>query len=607
MAVTPLLYLLTGEWAFERTFSALMRRPTGTDEAASPSPQMILIYLLGGLLITLSLILALACLGLPLWLAALLPLVPPLFRFRRAAVLLNPVRPVLSFNYLLWCTVIAILGTSIIGTVDGYQTAWRNNYADFAWHMGMISSFVFGENFPPQNHIFPPLTLSYPFFINLWTASLWVFDAVPAALGWIFIYQWLFIWTAVYAALDGSRWRTLPWVVLLGGGGYEFVFRTFNLGDNSQLEKFGPFAYDLLDHGYPWVPFLDTIWVPQRPALFGAPLLLSSIALGHSALVGDASNDRERRTFFSGLLLGLSPLVHTHFFLIAACYLGLLHTFRAIPRADRRANLKLLVLFCLGLSPALLYAPWLLGKAGIVQIAGGWMQTEVFKQSGLLSAMAAGAKLWWSNGLLWFALTGLAIGLSKRYAAGAALAVLFMFGNLIQIAAWNWDEIKIFLALFLISITLWQTVAGPRAKYAQWLLLLLVVPCLVELGVLLKRYENLTVYNQAELRDSKLIQESTPPQAIIAAKPDHNSPVTLTGRKLYYGYEGTLSSHGIPYEGRSGIQNDFGKLKNCRRLPDKPVCPDYIFWSWREKNFWKRPEPGEGAEATKYDFLYKIR
>jgi hypothetical protein len=610
-AISPALYLLTGEWAFELAFCSLMKREKQPLE--NVPPQILVTYLLGGLLISLSIVFALACIGLPLWLAVLFSLMPLITRRAQCRVLLTQLRPTLTPNFLLWCSVIALLGTSLVGTADGYQTAWRNNYADFAWHLGMISSFTLGENFPPQNHIFPPLTLSYPFFINLWTASYWIFDTVPSALGWIFIYQWLFIWTAVYFALEGNRWRMLPWAALLGGGSYDFVFRTFNSAKYPELASFGPYAYDLLDHGYPWVPFLDSIWVTQRPALFGAPVLLTCVGLAHRALFkgigirADTENEKLKLTFFSGLLLGLSPLVHTHFFLITTCYLGMLFAIRALPKDHRQANLKLLALFCIGLSPAVLYAPWVLGKYGIVKIAGGWMQSGLYEQSGLLAAASAGAKLWWANGLLWLTLTALVVVLGKRFSAGAALAILFICGNLFQIAVWNWDEIKIFLALFLISISLWQTVPTPGARYAHWLLLALIIPGCVELGIVLKRYEMLTVFNRAELRDAALIRNSTSREAIIAAKPDHNSPVLLTGRKLYYGYEGTLSSHGIPYAERQAIQSDFSRLKNCRQLPEKPFCADYVFWSWREKNYWKLEVPGEGLDATEHYFLYRFK
>src|SRR5262249_16093394 len=159
-------------------------------------------------------------------------------------------------------------GASILAVTKGIQTPWRNNYGDGAWHIGMISSLVFGGNFPPQNHIFPPERLSYPFFIDLWTAALCVLHPTLPALHWTFLYQWTILWMAVYFALDRNRFRVLPWAVLFGGGAFIVLFRELNVGPAAPLATFGPYAHDLIDHGYPWVPFLDSMWLVQRPTIF---------------------------------------------------------------------------------------------------------------------------------------------------------------------------------------------------------------------------------------------------------------------------------------------------------------------------------------------------
>jgi hypothetical protein len=99
---------------------------------------------------------------------------------------------------------------------------------------------------------------------------------------------------------------------------------------------------------------------------------------------------------------------------------------------------------------------------------------------------------------------------------------------------------------------------------------------------------------------------------VIHAAPDHNSPVTLTGRKLFYGYEGTLWSHGVDYDWRREMVERIDLLPACKKLPkvlEHPgtkVCPDYLLWSDREKRKYNRLEPGPSFRKTQYDFIYEV-
>ncbi len=597
MIFGPAAWLLMGEVCLEAAFAAIARR---TEEHA-PTRDSLLAYLLFGLLLYISLILLLGFFGIPVAAAGLMALLPGLVRYRRARELIALMHPVPSVNFALWFTVILAFGASIIAVIDGIQTPWRNNYGDLAWHLGMISSFVFGGNVPPQNHIFPPDWLSYPFFINLWTAALWSLNPTLNVLGWVFLYQWTFLWVVVYFALDGNRFRVLPWAVLFGGGALVVIFH------EPKLAAFGPYAYDLIGHGYPWVPFIDSVWLVQRPTIFGAPIVLASVRLAHDALYGEglADGERERRAFFSGAVLGLSPLVHTHFFLATGLYLGGVFFLATFPREGREEKARLFAWFLLAVAPAAIFAPWILGKSGIVEIAGAWMQKDIFVEKGTLAAAAAGFRLWSSNAAAWIILAGLGVLVTGRYVAGVVLLALFAFGNVIQFAAWDWDEIKFFIALYLISIAIWQTGRTKAAWYLHWWLVLLLVPALGEVYIALMRYERFSVYSAQDVARAEGIRAVTPPNAIIAGAPNHNSTLTLTGRRMFYGYEGTLHSHGLDYEGRGKVQKDLESLKACR-TSGQPLCPDYLFWTDPEKEYWKVQEPGEGVEATTLPYLFRI-
>ena len=121
--------------------------------------------LLGGFL--------LECVGIPWGLIVFGPLA--LLYLDRAGVrwCLTHVRIEPHLNLCLWLAAILFLGLSLIDVADGIRTPWTNNFGDFAFHMGMMSSFAFGGNIPPEYHIFPGERLSYPFLHNYWTALLW--------------------------------------------------------------------------------------------------------------------------------------------------------------------------------------------------------------------------------------------------------------------------------------------------------------------------------------------------------------------------------------------------------------------------------------------------
>ena len=48
--------------------------------------------------------------------------------------------------------------------------AWTTNIGDLPFHVGVITGFVHGENFPPQHPEFAGTRLTYPFIVDFVTA-----------------------------------------------------------------------------------------------------------------------------------------------------------------------------------------------------------------------------------------------------------------------------------------------------------------------------------------------------------------------------------------------------------------------------------------------------
>jgi hypothetical protein len=133
---------------------------------------------------------------------------------------------------------------------------------------------------------------------------------------------------------------------------------------------------------------------------------------------------------------------------------------------------------------------------------------------------------------------------------------------------------------------------------------LLIIPGLFDTVRNFVDYQNYTVYSQEDLSIAERIKTQTPRTAIILGAPTHNSPATLSGRRLFYGYEGTLHSHGLPYHERQTCMQNLETAIRCKLCSDstRNSCskgPDYLLWTAQEKSHWKNSDPDTLAELTK--------
>jgi hypothetical protein len=514
-----------------------------------------------GLLARLAGVFALLLLGLPWWCAALLPWLP-------ALAFVGPLLHRLDlralrgeWNFALFLAVALALGASLFSVDDegAVATIWRNNYGDLAFHVGLVASFALGANFPPEYPVYAGATLSYPFFADLATASAWWIEPTLPALRRAFALEWVVLWCAVYALLDGRRNPLLPWALLFGGGSLLF------LGEN---------AGQRIEAGVPFAAFLPTIWVPQRAALLGACAALAALRF--------FARDDRFGIAASGLVLALSPLAHLHLGLVAGLWIALVLALRPSRNPRRRANLVLFAAFAL---PALLWLPWLVGKAGTLSLMPGWGP--------------GGLATWLRDAPVWLALAAFLWWRTRRHALFAPLALLFAAGNFVRLAVWDWDQIKVFLGVYLVFLAIWSRLPERGARLAQWACLLLVIPGLVEAGAAL-RSEPRVVYRARDVERAEAVRERTPPSAVFAAAPRHDSIVTLAGRRLFAGYPATLWSHGIDSRAREEMLRDLAALAAC----DLPLCPTHLLWTERERAFWHVAAPPPGFEPTELEVLY---
>ncbi len=556
----PLLYPRLGAWVFTKLCLLLRRQES--------LPRQFLLFMMG-LLVHITGIFILKCCYAPWCIAFFLPLVPIFFVKYRLSF------PRLSLNFVIWFFVILVSGVSLFQTVNGIETPWVNNYGDLTFHFGMINSFVKNDTFPPQYHVYAGEPLTYPFFINLWSAAFWWLSQSYYTLHFIFIVQWVILWSVVFFALNGNRYRILPWAIFFGGG-------TFH--------EMNTWSWSLIHSGQkPWTTFITSIWVTQRSMLFGVAVLLSALYL----LYEIQKRGKYQKSFlvysvFLGLMLALSPLTHAHAILVAGLFCGFIYITWVLKKTttSRVEKYTGFMAFAGSSLLGLFFLPWLSSKTSMMKIIYGW--TVNLNRALPEVQIEKSLELWGYCGIPLLIAFIVYWTLTKKHLEALAIIGLFILGNTVLFAQWQWDQIKYFIALYSIMIFLWSNSRDKTVYYVHYCLLILCIPAIYEVGRICVDYKQNTPYSRESLIVADEIEGMTEPSAIIAAKPSHNSPVTLSGRTLYMGYLGTLSSHAIKYGEREKIMKDMNKLCECERYAeegDAKNCPDYLLWTDEDKKY----------------------
>ncbi|MBS1789771.1 MAG: hypothetical protein JST85_18755 [Acidobacteria bacterium] len=478
--------------------------------------------------------------------------------------------------YLAWATLLVWLFSRVVMFYpDGLHTSPANNFGDLPFHFGVITSMAYGENLPPQSPIFAGLKFTYPYLIDFltaffircgadWRAAFFV-ENIALALALVLMIELM----TLRITQNRIAGFLAPFIVLFNGGfGFINFFRQLSAFFNDPAQaKFGlvhflanlPNAYTMnvdLDWGANKIPLrwgnvFTTLLIPQRSMLFGLPLVALIILLWWMALGeqerGGKGSPRRRYLFAAGVLAGLLPMLHAHgFFSIAiAC----------VPMALLFFSIDWLAFF---VPMGLLAAPQAL------YLSGTQVKNELFK-----------VKLFWEAGdtnpaLFWAANAGLFILLLAICLLANRLATLrqvkfylpfllwFIVPNVIKLAPWDWDNIKVLVYWALassafVALTL-AVLLAHRFKAIRLvgavLLVGLVLSGTIDVVRALSPVENVPLFGKAELEVAELIRQRTPPRAVILHAPIHNSVVALTGRQSVMGYPGHLWTHGIAYNQR---------------------------------------------------------
>lgn len=440
---------------------------------------------------------------------------------------------------------------------------------DLNFHAALISSFRYGQNFPPTYTLLPPERLLYPFMPDFHAAILMAggltlrttLILTGMALGAVI--AGLFYAFALRIARS-SKAATLATLLFLLNGGLGFIhfFRDWWKSDKSLIQFWNTLSVNyanLSEQGIHWNNIVADMMVPQRTSLFGLSIglmIFTSFAIVWQrwhASEGSGANRNEPRSLtlmvFAGGLAGILPFFHTHTFIAVGVVSVVLFTLR--PRRE-----------WLGFwAPAvLLAAPQFIALAthargtGMVRLFFGWLGHDdpffplyLLRNFGVPFLLAAPA--WWAAPREW----------RKFY---LAFLILFIFTFVIVFSPNLFDNGKpIYYWHAFNSVLVASWLIKLATEYKQRVLALLLAFLSIATALIVFRSETIAstrVFTDEELAAAAFVRDQTGPHALFLAAPSLKPPVlSLSGRPVLRSATAWLWSHGYEFRDR---ENDVRRI-----------------------------------------------
>ncbi|HEV8427734.1 MAG TPA: hypothetical protein VGQ41_07465 [Pyrinomonadaceae bacterium] len=499
---------------------------------------------------------------------------------------------VTSIGYFLFYVLVTIVlwkvfSRAVIEDGTGMSTGLLNNFGDLPFHLSVITSFAFGNNFPPEDPTYAGVRFTYPFISDFVSAmfvrcgadlreSMFIENFILGVSFVGLVHRW-----ALVILRDKLAAIITPMLVLLNGGlGWTQLFTKAGTNEGGLwgvLMDLPPSFTVVPETTWRWGNAISALLVPQRGFLMGLPL--ATIAFTYWWIVTDKKRSAEtpetgrktrasekqrnlsqqqegtretmatRGMIAAGVAAGLLPLVHAHSFIVvmgmAAC-LALIH----------RRWREWFVFFAVASAIAI---PQLL-----------WSTVHSAVDASSFFAWEVG----WDHGkenpvVFWFLNTGFFIPLlliavlmrGEGYLVPKRLLLFylpftlcFIVPNLIKMAPWVWDNIKVLYYWWLASAPLvalllarlWHQ-GRTRRMLAVVLFVCVTLAGALDVAGIALRSIKYQVFDAAGLRFAELVKAQTEPRSLIVHAPVHNTPVFLTGRRSLMGYPGHIWTHGLQF------------------------------------------------------------
>src|SRR5215217_7740401 len=492
--------------------------------------------------------------------------------------------------YFLFYMIVALIlwkvfSRAVMEDNTGLSTGLLNNFGDLPFHLSVITSFVFGNNFPPEDPTYAGVRFTYPFLSDFVSAifvrcgadlreSMFIENFILGLAFVGLIHRW-----ALVMLRDRLAAIITPLLVLLNGGmGWTLLFEKAGSNEGGLfgvLLDLPPSFTVIPETTWRWGNAISALLVPQRGFLMGLPLAIIAFTQWWIATDKRPQQAPEkskktrakqknvwqdqlqhtrfplntRRMIAAGVAAGLLPLVHAHSFVVVMAMAGCL---ALIQRRWREW-------FAFFAVASVIAIPQLL-----------WSTVHSAVNAGSFFAWEVG----WDHGqenpiFFWLKNTGIFIPLifaavlnrGEGYLVPKRLLLFylpftlcFIVPNVMKMAPWIWDNIKVLYYWWLASAPLVALLLARlwRQSAIRKVIAVLLFVCVTLAGALDVARITMPsipyqVFDAAGLKFAELVKSQTAPRALIVHAPVHNTPVFLTGRRSLMGYPGHIWTHGLEF------------------------------------------------------------
>ncbi len=445
----------------------------------------------------------------------------------------------------------------IVGDTGAVSTGVNHNLGDLPFHLAVVSRFVAGNNLPPEHPAFAGAPFTYPFLTDFLSAMLVTTGAdlrtaivLPSALGALALVVLLYQWTLELTGDALAAWFA-PVLLLLGGGlgWWTFLQEVWQApGNGWALLRELPHDYTIRATGLRFGNVITTLLIPQRGINLGLPLAIVVFRQWWLAIRDTSpTNERLRRLIAAGVVAALLPLVHGHSFMVVMGMGGCL----ALLFPMWRAWIAFFVVAVAAGFPQLL---WLASGSAVdsgsfVGWVFGWDRGDT-----------GAALFWWVNTgafipiLIWALFSradgdGIPERLRRFY---LPFLLCFIVPNLIRLAPWVWDNIKVLVYWFVASVPIVSFMLARWYRRGSWYRALAVTLALslsaagaLDLWRVSSGAATLGVLSESAVTFAALAASATETNATVLHAPIYNHSIVLSGRRSFMGYPGHLWSQGL--------------------------------------------------------------
>ena len=533
----------------------------------------------------------------------------------------------IPLGYTIFYAIVAVIlwrafQRAMIDLPEGIYTGVLNNFGDLPFHISVITSFAYGNNFLPEDPTYAGVRFTYPFLTDFVSAiflrcgadlrqSMFIENFVLALAFVGVLHRW-----ALELLRDRLAAMLTPILVFLNGGfGWVLLWPAMQKHNSTaELLKALPVSFTVIpETTWRWGNAVSALLIPQRGFLLGLPLAVIVftqwwLATGDAETrgQGDAAKDSDaemrrhgdtaskknankvratkkkkkssrasdlrvpasphlrvslsphlrvspiHRMIAAGVIAGLLPLVHAHSFVTVMVVGGCI---ALLQRRWREWFTFALVASALAL-PQMWWSTHhsAVNAARFFEWQYGWDHGKEdavwfwLKNAGLFIPLTVAAVLWRGKHPL----------VSRRLLLFLApFSLCFIIPNVLKMAPWIWDNIKVLFYWWVASAPL---VAILQARlwqkgFAQRFLAIVLFACItlagaLDVGAIVMQSTKFQVFDSAGVAFAELVKEKTEPRALIIHAPVHNHPVFLTGRRSLMGYPGHIWTHGLDYTQR---------------------------------------------------------